>query len=100
MEGKVLARIAAVVFVAVAITAAIIEMTREETPAPAPSAPALQTLADPLRLELRRCQELGEAAANDEECLGVWAESRDRFLGRAPAQPAPAQPNPDPDGGR
>jgi len=29
MEGKVLARIAAIVFVAVAITAAIIEMSRE-----------------------------------------------------------------------
>lgn len=95
MEGKVLARIAAIVFVAVAITAAIIEMTREAPPAPAPSAPALQAPADPLRLELRRCQELGEAAADDEQCLGVWAENRDRFLGRAPAQPKP-----DPDGGR
>ena len=30
MEGKVLARIAAIVFVAVAITATVIEMTREE----------------------------------------------------------------------
>ena len=100
MEGKVLAGIAAIVFVAVAITAAVIEMTREDISVPAPSAPALLSPADPLRLELRRCQELGEAAANDEECLGVWAESRDRFLGRAPAQPAPAQPNPDPDGGR
>ena len=95
MEGKVLARIAAIVFVAVAITAAIIEMTREEAPAPASSAPSLTRQVDPLREGQRRCQEMGEAAANDAECLGIWAESRDRFLGRAPAQSTPR-----PDGGR
>ena len=27
-----------------------------------------------------------EAAANDAECLAIWAETRDRFLGRSPAQ--------------
>ncbi|MCP8896456.1 putative entry exclusion protein TrbK-alt [Shinella daejeonensis] len=95
MEGKVLARIAAIVFVTVAITAAIIEMTREEAPAPAPSASSLARQVDPLREGQRRCQEMGEAAANDVECLGVWAETRDRFLGRAPAQSTPG-----PDGGR
>ena len=47
-------------------------------------------LREPLRLEQRRCQELGEAAANDATCLRVWAESRDRFLGRSPAPEAPA----------
>lgn len=95
MEGKMLARIAAIVFVAVAITAAIIEMTREEASAPAPSTPALTRQVDPLRDRLRRCQVMGEAAAHDAECLGIWAESRDRFLGRAPAQSAPGL-----DGGR
>ncbi|GAA5542323.1 putative entry exclusion protein TrbK-alt [Brucella sp. NBRC 113783] len=89
MEGKVLARIAAIVFVAVAITAAIIEITRENVSGPAPSAPALQPSADPLREGQRRCQEMGEAAANDAECLAIWAETRDRFLGRSPAQTAP-----------
>ena len=95
MEGKVLARIAAIVLVAVAITAAIIEMTREEATTPAPSAPSLARQVDPLREGQRRCQEMGEAAANDAECLGVWADSRDRFLGREPAQSMP-----DPDGGQ
>ena len=90
MDGKVLARIAAIVFVAVAITATIIEMTREEKAGPAPAVPMLQPATDPLRLEQRRCQELGEAAANDATCLRVWAETRDRFLGRSPAQSAPA----------
>jgi conjugative transfer region protein TrbK len=89
MDGKVLARIAAIIFVAVAITAAIIEMTREEKAGPAPAVPALQPATDPLRLEQRRCQELGEAAANDASCLRVWAETRDRFLGRSPAPAAP-----------
>ncbi|MDG4672898.1 putative entry exclusion protein TrbK-alt [Agrobacterium tumefaciens] len=91
MDGKVLARIAAIIFVAVAITAAIIEMTREEKAGPAPAAPGLQPAADPLRLEQRRCQEMGEAAANDATCLRVWAETRDRFLGRSPAPEAPAE---------
>jgi len=95
MEGKVLARIAAIVFVAVALTAAMIEMTREEIPEPAPSAPSLTRQVDPLREGQRRCQEMGEAAANDVECLGIWAESRDRFLGRTPAQSTPGL-----DGGR
>ena len=82
MEGSVLARIAAIVFVAIAITAAVVEMSRDEegqaVRPPALSAPE----ADPLRAEQRRCQELGEAAASDPVCLAVWAETRDRFLGR------------------
>ena len=87
MEGKVLARIAAVVFVAVALTAAVIEMTREDVSTPAPSAPALQAPADPLRLELRRCQEMGEAAASDAECLGVWAGNRPVRAERSAEEP-------------
>jgi len=89
MEGKVLARLGAVVFVAIAITATVIEMTREEEPARARPAQELQPPADPLRLTLRGCQRLGEAATSDAECLSAWAESRDRFLGRAPAPTAP-----------
>ena len=91
MEGKMLARIAAIVFVAVAITATVIEMTREDiSTVPAPSAPSLQSPADPLREGQRRCQRLGEAAANDAECLRVWAETRDRFLGRPAAPVSPS----------
>lgn len=89
MEGKVLARIAAIVFIAVAVTATIIEMTREDVAVTAPSAPSLQPPDDPLREGQRRCQQMGEAAANDVECLRIWAETRDRFLGRTPAQVSP-----------
>ena len=85
MEGKTLARIGAIVFVAFAITATVIELTRDEEPArPAPM-PAFAPSVDPLRAEQRRCQQLGEAAVRDTECLAVWAETRDRFLGRAPS---------------
>ncbi|MBN9072460.1 MAG: putative entry exclusion protein TrbK-alt [Rhizobiales bacterium] len=90
MDGKMLARLAAVIFVAVAITVTIIEMAREDDAGPAPAAPVLQPSTDPLRLEQRRCQELGEAAANDATCLRVWSQTRDRFLGRSPAPETPA----------
>ncbi|KPP88844.1 MAG: P-type conjugative transfer system protein TrbK [Rhodobacteraceae bacterium HLUCCA08] len=82
MEGSVLARIAAVVFVAIAITAALVEMDRDEAGQAARPAVPLIPEADTLRTEQRRCQELGEAAASDPDCLAVWAETRDRFLGR------------------
>ena len=82
MEGSALARIAAIVFVAIAIPATVVEIGRdEEVQAARPTAPLMPEI-DPLRAEQRRCQELGEAAASDPGCLAVWAETRDRFLGR------------------
>ncbi len=84
MDGKMLARLGAIIFVAIAITATVIEMTRKEEPAQARPARALQPPSDPLRNSLRRCQRLGEAAVSNPDCLATWAESRDRFLGRVP----------------
>lgn len=89
MDGKMLARLGAIIFIAVAITATAIEMTRkDEAPAP-PIARQLQPpTPDPLRAGQRRCQQLGQKATEDPECLRVWTESRDRFLGvLAPAAP-------------
>jgi conjugative transfer region protein TrbK len=88
MEGKTLARIGATVFVAFAITATVIELTREDEPVRAAPVSAFAPSVDPLRAEKRRCQQLGEAAVRDTECLAVWAETRDRFLGRAPSDAA------------
>lgn len=83
MDSKMLARLGAIVFVAIAITATAIELTRkEDAPASSPSR-ALQPDADPLRERQRRCQHLGASAASDAECLRVWAETRDRFLRRS-----------------
>jgi conjugative transfer region protein TrbK len=97
MDGKTLARIGAVVFVAVAITATAIEMNRKEESA-AVTPPALApAVPNPLREGLRRCQGLGEAALRDRDCLALWAEQRERFLGlkssAAPAAPKPTVPD-------
>ena len=82
MNGKALARIAAVVFVAVALTATGIEMSRKKDKAvgEGPRAP-VASLPDPLGEALRRCQALGEAALRDDGCARLWAEQRNRFLG-------------------
>jgi conjugative transfer region protein TrbK len=84
-----LARLGAVVFVAIALTVTAIDMARKDEPSAPPPASSFQPPADPLRESLRRCQQLGEAAASDADCLAAWAESRDRFLGRTPATAAP-----------
>ncbi|UCI16784.1 putative entry exclusion protein TrbK-alt [Mesorhizobium sp. B2-1-8] len=82
MDGKALARLVAVVFVAVAVAATALEMSRKEDKrvgegphTPAASAP------NPLRDRLRRCRALGAAALRDEGCARLWAEQRHRFLG-------------------
>jgi len=82
MDGKMLARLAAIVFVAIAITASLIEMSRKDEPMPVVSAPVAQPSDDPMRTDLRRCQQLGRAAVDDEHCLATWQKTRDRFLGR------------------
>ena len=92
MDGKLFARIGAIVFVAVAVTATAIEMTRKEEAPPAEEVrPVQETPIDPLRAGQRRCQLLGEAAGRDPECLRVWAETRDRFLGVTQASPRPSE---------
>ncbi|WP_019197519.1 putative entry exclusion protein TrbK-alt [Afipia birgiae] len=89
------ARLGAIVFIAVAVTAAAIEMTRQE------DAPIYQSVdragaetADPLRAELIRCAGIGEAGPRDPSCLRAWAENRRRFLapGARPAEPLPEAP--------
>ena len=82
MDGAMLARLGVVIFVAIAGTEAVLEMSREEkAPEPSPIR-TVEAERDPLRDEQQRCQQLGEAAAQDAACLKVWAQTRDRFLGR------------------
>jgi conjugative transfer region protein TrbK len=81
VDSKTLARIGAIAFVAIAITATVIELSRkEEWPEEALPRSAQMGAADPLRDELFRCQSLGEAGPRDPACLRAWAESRRRFL--------------------
>lgn len=89
MDGKMLARLGAVVFVAVAVTATAIEMSRNEEPAENWASSRSNTApSDPLRDELFRCQALGETGPRDSACLRAWAENRNRFLvpGARPAE--------------
>lgn len=82
MDSKTLARIGAVIFVAFAITAAVIDATRKPEPAVTfGAAPAVATSADPLASELARCGSLGEEGQRDAGCLAAWAKNRRRFLG-------------------
>ena len=89
MDGKMLARLGAIVFIAVAITATVVELTgKGEGPVLSPVR-LIEPQRDLLREGQRRCQQLGEMAASDAACLRVWAETRDRFLGRTPVPAAP-----------
>ncbi|RWK65633.1 putative entry exclusion protein TrbK-alt [Mesorhizobium sp.] len=85
MDGKMFARLAAVIAIAVAGTAAAIHLAREEsstTTRPSPAA-AEAPRTDPLRETLRRCQQMGESATRDPQCLAAWEENRRRFLSPA-----------------
>ena len=92
MDGKTLARIGAVMFVAIAVTATAIEMTRKDDRQNSPTAQRRTVPErDPLGAELARCSAMGEAGPRDLSCLRAWDENRKRFLGQsAPAQAGPA----------
>ena len=86
MDGKTLARIGAVVFVALAVTATAIDMNRSDTgPETAAKKPPSIVRHDPLDEQLARCALAGEAGASDPQCLKAWADNRRRFLGATPA---------------
>ncbi len=98
MNGKMFARLGAVIFVGVAITATVVELTRKE------EEPEVRSLAlrpgvdvEALQRQLRGCRDMGEAAIRDPACLKLWAANRDRFLGQKVAPPmtgAPDAPTP------
>jgi conjugative transfer region protein TrbK len=95
MDGKTLARIGAVVFVAVAIVATAIEVNRKpDSPDNAPAMAHSSPLRDPLDAELARCSGIGEAGPRDPSCLRAWADNRRRFLGQPAPAPSPASSAP------
>ncbi|MCZ8150181.1 MAG: putative entry exclusion protein TrbK-alt [Roseomonas sp.] len=106
MDGKALARIGAIIFVALAITATAIEVNRPAERLDDPVAQVRPAPArDPLRAELARCGAMGEAGGRDPSCLRAWAENRRRFLGRpapaaSPEPTAPIPSTPDQNGSR
>ena len=104
MDGKTLARIGAIIFVAFACLTAVIDMNRPDDGQADFAMPRPAVIGrDPLDAELARCSGLGEAGPRDPSCLKAWAENRRRFLGQ-PAAFAPAAatsaPAPAVNGGR
>lgn len=92
MDTSMLVRLGAVVFVALAITATAIEMTRKgEAPAPHLAGSPGRAGLDPLREDLHRCARLGEAGGRDPGCLNAWAQNRARFLSSKPGNPQEAR---------
>ena len=83
MDGRTLARVAAVIIVAIAGTAAAIFIAREDGPSSSPGAmsSAPTPPLDSLHATLLHCAELGEAAIHESDCLAAWGENRRRFLG-------------------
>jgi len=92
MDSKLFARIGAGVFVAIAVTATAIEYTRDPKPPERAAAHSAVAAIDPLKAELLRCQQLGEAGPRDPSCLRAWSENRRRFLapGARPAERLPS----------
>lgn len=99
---KNFACIAAAAIVGIAVTMTLLQMQK-----PAPPKTEIITVAvdesgnDPVRSELRRCQNLGVAGADDARCLRAWTEMRSRFFrSSVSANPAlredvaPPVPNP------
>ncbi len=81
MDSKLLARIGAGAFVAVALTISLLQL-REEPAKPLPaSITVLEPDGDPLPAILRGCSAMGELALSSPDCRTAWAENRRRFLG-------------------
>lgn len=107
MDTKLLARLGAGAFVAIALTMTALQL-REE---PVRTVPEINTVidgeGDPLAAMLRDGAAMGERALEVPACRAAWAENRRRFLGvkgeasnsvttenaaiAAPANPQPAR---------
>lgn len=80
MDGKLLARAGAAVFVGLAFALTLVQL-REEPAGGREAAPGMQLPDDdPLPEQLRACAAMGEAALSAPECRAAWAEKRRRFF--------------------
>jgi conjugative transfer region protein TrbK len=79
VKTTTIARIGAAGFVATALALSIVQLNEPATPV-AETVFVADDKIDPLRAELRRCRNIGQAAASDTRCLRAWAEQRSRFF--------------------
>ena len=81
MDGKLLARIGAAVFVGIAVAMTLVQMREEPAPRAEPTPGVQVPDGDPLAEQLRACAEMGERALSSPDCRAAWAEKRQRFFG-------------------
>ncbi|QDH33838.1 putative entry exclusion protein TrbK-alt [Porphyrobacter sp. YT40] len=81
MDGKLLARIGAAVFVGLAVTMTLVQLLEGPAPRSDPSRAVQPRDGDPLALQLRACAAMGERALSSPDCRAAWAEKRRRFFG-------------------
>lgn len=79
VSAKGWARLLALALIVLAVVVSLLDLRRTIRGSSRP--PPAARPADPLKVELLRCQALGQAGAVDPGCLKAWAESRRRFLG-------------------
>ena len=84
MKGAFLLRLGIGVLAFIAVLGALLEIAREDD-IDVRTIPKLPEVNDPLRAELQRCRNLGDAALDDLDCAATWAETRRRFLNPAPS---------------
>ena len=78
---KSFVRIAAAAIFGIAVTITLIQMQEPASPeTDSINVPPDESDADPVRRELRRCQNLGAEGADDARCLKAWAVTRSRFF--------------------
>jgi conjugative transfer region protein TrbK len=82
--GAFLLRLGIGVIAFMAVLGAVLEIAREDG-IDVRSVPNITDSSDPLAAELRRCQLLGDAALNDQDCATTWTETRRRFLNPSPS---------------
>lgn len=79
MKGALLLRLGIGVLALMAVLGALLEIAREDV-IDIRSIPDVTDSSNPLAAELRRCQSLGDAALDDQDCAATWTETRRRFL--------------------
>ena len=84
MKGALLLRLGIGVLAFMAVLGALLEIAREDD-IDTLSIPELPEVNDPLRAELQRCRDLGDAALDNQACAAAWTETRRRFLTPAPS---------------
>ena len=83
MKSAFLLRLGIGLLAFIAVLGALLEISREGD-IDLRAIPELSEVNDPLRTELQRCRDLGDAALDDQTCAAIWSETRRRFLNPVP----------------